>query len=251
MTLPTIQFIVFVLVLGCGCGSASESPVNPSSVSVNSPTFPTPTAAQIQRMYAQFANGVQTTVDGQSVTLRSNGIPDHTSPYFGAGHPLYQAPRAGMTINPNSIAEQNFVFQVPTIPGYATPSDTSMGPIGMAVNGVPFFNQYAAMQQPLTFEIESFDRYNGHPAPRGDYHYHLEPLWLTATSRSRLVGVLLDGFPVYGPNDNGGRMPTDLDMCHGHVAATVEFPQGIYHYHTADEPPYIAGCFRGTPGTVR
>ena len=245
-----LQIIVFVSVLICGCGSTSNSPPSPSNISLNSPTLSTPTASQIQGMYAQFANGVQVTVGDQSVTLRSNGMLDHTSPYFGAGHPLYEAPHAGMVINPNTISEQNYEFQVPTTPGYANPSDTPMSPIGMAVNGVAIFDQYAAMQQPLTFEIESFDRFNGHPAPRGEYHYHLEPLWLTATSRSRLVGVLLDGFRVYGPDDSGGQVPTDLDACHGHVSATVDFPLGMYHYHANETAPYIAGCFRGTLGTA-
>ena len=99
--------------------------------------------------------------------------------------------------------------------------------------------------------VESFDRFNGHPAPRGEYHYHLEPLWLTQASRASLIGVLLDGFPVYGPDDASGQIPANLDVCHGHVAVTTDFPSGIYHYHVADDPPYIAGCFRGVPGTIR
>ena len=108
-----LQIIVFVSVLVCGCGSTSNSLVSPSSVSLNSPTFPTPTVAQIQGIYAQFANGVQITVGGQSVTLRPNGIPEYPSPYFGAGHPLYETPHDGMNINPNIIAEQSRVFLIP------------------------------------------------------------------------------------------------------------------------------------------
>lgn len=43
----------------------------------------------------------------------------------------------------------------------------------------------------------------------------------------------------------------DLDECNGHFAATINFPQGIYHYHmTVDENgrptfPYIVGKFYG------
>ena len=250
LTRKNLEILAWMSLLALGCGSSGNPVTGPSSVTISSPSFPTPTTSQIQGMYAQFTNGVQVTVGGQSVTLRSNGIPDHPSPYFGAGHSLYEAPRAGMSINPHGIAGQNYAFQVPTTPSYASPSDTPMGPIGLAINGVALFNQYAAMQQPLTFEIATFDRYNGHPAPGDRYHYHLEPLWLTTTSRSRLVGVLLDGFPVYGPDDNGGQVPTDLDGCHGHVSATVDFPLGMYHYHANETAPYIAGCFRGTPGTV-
>ena len=155
-----------------------------------------------------------------------------------------------MMVNPHMIAAQRVTLRVPSAPTIAGASDTPMGPIGMAINGVVFFNQYAARQQPLTFEIESFDRFNGHPAPGDLYHYHLEPVWLTRSAPSRLVGVLLDGFPVYGPMDASGGAPVDLDMCHGHVAATPEFPGGIYHYHATEVAPYISGCFRGQPGTV-
>ena len=44
---------------------------------------------------------------------------------------------------------------------------------------------------------------------------------------------------------------SSLDAAHGHVSATNEFPQGIYHYHTTSDAPYINGSgFAGTPGTV-
>ena len=78
----------------------------------------------------------------------------------------------------------------------------------------------------------------------------IEPLYLTAQGSSRLLGVLLDGFPVYGTRDAGGVIPSGLDTCNGHVGTTPEFSGGIYHYHIVAEPPYIAGCFRGQPGTA-
>jgi hypothetical protein len=153
-------------------------------------------------------------------------------------------------VNPNRIASQSLVFHVPASPTVTSPSDTPMGPIGVAVNGVAFFNQYAAGRSPLDAEIISFDRFGGHPQMSGLYHYHLEPLWLTAKSTSRLLGVLLDGFPVYATHDTSGATPSDLDVCNGHVAPTAEFPAGIYHYHVTAASPYIAGCFRGQPGRV-
>jgi hypothetical protein len=33
----------------------------------------------------------------------------------------------------------------------------------MAIDGVPFFNQYAGPNQPLTNEMQSFDQGWGHP----------------------------------------------------------------------------------------
>src|SRR5206468_8012453 len=65
-----------------------------------------------------------------------------------------------------------------------------LGPIGIAVNGVAIFNQYAAGRSPLASEIFSFDRYNGHPQQTGMYPYHVEPLWITSNrGASSLIGV--------------------------------------------------------------
>lgn len=130
---------------------------------------------------------------------------------------------------------------------------TPMGPIGVSLNGVPFYNQYAAGGAPLTGEINSFDHYNGHPQNTGQYHYHIEPLHLTASyGKDALIGFLNDGFPVYGPEENG-RVVTndDLDDYHGHFGPTAEYPEGIYHYHITGEDPYLNGAgFYGVPGTV-
>jgi len=155
-----------------------------------------------------------------------------------------------MTVNPNRIAAQSMVLRVPLTPQAASASDTPMGVMGVAVNGVALFNQYAAGRSPLTGEIATFDRFNGHPQQSGMYHYHIEPVYLTAQGSSRLVGVLLDGFPVYGTRDPSGDVPSGLDTCNGHVGVVPEFPEGIYHYHIVASPPYIAGCFHGQPGTA-
>ena len=177
-------------------------------------------------------------------------MPDHPSPYFGVGHPLYEAPHEGMRVNPNVIGTQSLELRIPANPAVAgSPTDTSLGPIGMATNGVPLFNQYARDNAPLDQEIESFDRYNGHPTGRSLYHYHIEPFFLTEGNRAALVGFLLDGFPLYGPDEDDGSAPTGLDDCNGHTHAAPEFPDGIYHYHVVDVPPYFTGCYAGTPGT--
>ncbi|MES2779781.1 MAG: YHYH protein, partial [Bacteroidota bacterium] len=130
---------------------------------------------------------------------------------------------------------------------------TPGGPIGVAINGIPLFNQYAAMGAPLTSEIISFDQYGGHPQQQGQYHYHIEPYYITAQkSKAVLLGFLLDGFPVYGPLEDGKTLTSaDLDVYHGHVHATTEYPNGIYHYHFTADSPYLNGNgFFGTAGTV-
>ncbi len=207
-------------------------------------------------MYKSFGNGVTISIDGTDVVLRSNGLPDHKSPYFGTGDAKFEAYNGNNTqfaLNPNRIVEQTLVFRIPITPTrLATPSATPLGPIGISTNGVPLFNQYAGNNQPLTGEINSFDQYAGHPQQTGQYHYHVEPTYLTRVSRDALIGVLLDGYPVYGPLEDGKLVTTaSLDAAHGHTGVTKDFPAGIYHYHTSSDAPYINGSgFAGVPGTV-
>jgi phage tail protein X len=79
-------------------------------------------------------------------------------------------------------------------------------------------------------------------------------LYLTSVkaTKSSLIGFLLDGFPVYGPTENGAAVTNAmLDAYHGHSHVTEDFPAGIYHYHINATDPYINGSgFYGTPGTV-
>jgi hypothetical protein len=156
--------------------------------------------------------------------------------------------------NPNKIAAQNYTFKIPLNPAVSsTHSATPLGAIGVSLNGVPFYNQYAGPNQPLTNEINSFDQYFGHPTATSQYHYHAEPYYLTTTKgKDALLGFLLDGFPVYGPQENGATvLNASLDAYHGHTHATTDFPNGIYHYHITSTDPYINGSgFYGTAGTV-
>ncbi len=216
----------------------------------------TGTTADLPAMYKLFGSNVQITIEGSTVVIRVNGVPDHKSPYFGPTHLKYEAyngSNPAFQLNPNRIVEQTGVFRIPLTPTrQATPSPTPLGPIGVSVNGVPIFNQYAGPNQPLTGEINTFDQYAGHPEQTGVYHYHVEPTYITRTSREALVGVLLDGYPLYGPLENGKLLTSaDLDAAHGHTTATKEFPAGVYHYHTTGDAPYINGSgFMGVPGTV-
>lgn len=242
--------------IACGAASAA-SPTAPSATAssqaatdvATTPATTTP-ATTPPAIYARFRSAVQVSISGSTVTLQSRDVPDHASPYWGSGNALYEAPHAGMQVNPFTIQEQTLTLRVPSTPQVSGTTDTPLGPIGMAVNGVALFNQYAAGRMPLTTEIVSFDRFNGHPTPTNQYHYHFEPLAITNGNTSGLVGVLLDGFPVYGPDDPGGARPSDLDSCNGHTAPTADSTQATYHYHTTTTVPYIAGCFRGTQGSV-
>ncbi|MCI5057711.1 MAG: YHYH protein, partial [Flavobacteriales bacterium] len=182
--------------------------------------------------------------------------PDHKSMYYPQGHALYEnysePNNPDFNKNPGEIEAQNFVFKIPRFPEEASSkSATTYGAIGVAVNGVVFFNQVAAPGDDILEELNTFDQYEGHPAMT-TYHYHIEPTWLTQTvGNDAFMGFLLDGFPVYGPYENGVKLTNDdLDDDHGHTHATEDFPDGIYHYHFTDDLPWInGGNYHGTPGT--
>jgi hypothetical protein len=199
--------------------------------------------------------------DGDYVVITTKDLPDHKTPYYKGTqwestlYEAYNGSNTSFSLDGGSIAAQNLTFRIPLRPVVATThSSTPLGPIGISLNGVVFFNQYNGQDNPLTVEINTFDEYNGHPAPGPNmYHYHVEPLWLTQNKgKDALLGFLLDGFPVYGPLENGKTLTSaDLDAYHGHFGKTTEYPNGIYHYHTSSDAPYINGDgFYGTAGTI-
>lgn len=221
------------------------------------PTLATPASSALPAVFMKFLSHVQIELEGEFIMLKSNGAPPHPSPYFPKTDSRYQAyngTNPNYRQNPNQIREQSLALQIPLNPRQdSRHMPTPLGPIGMALDGVALFNQYAGPNQPLTFEINGFDQFNGHPEQQGLYHYHLEPLFLSARfGKDVLIGFLLDGLPVYGPQENGKTITNrDLDAYHGHAHATVDYPNGVYHYHVTADAPYINGTgFYGTPGRV-
>ena len=232
--------------------------------SKTSSTASTPTAT-LPVVFKKFSSTIQGTtlqvyMEGDYVVIKSNGLPDHKSPYYqgtqwaSTMYEAYNGTNSAWAQNPNTIASQNLVFKIPVTPAKSSNANqTPLGPMGVAINGVAIFNQYAAGRVALTSEINGFDEYNGHPQNTGQYHYHVEPLFITANhGKDALLGFLLDGYPIYGPLENGKTLTSaDLDTYHGHTAATTDYPNGIYHYHITADAPYINGVgFYGTPGTV-
>ena len=123
-------------------------------------------------------------LDGNNVVIEVDGAPDHKSPYYSRNHELYEPYNGSNTNfnqNPNSIKTFDFKFKIPLNPKEASSKvSTQLGSIGVSINGVALYNQYAGPNnQPLTNEINSFDQYAGHPQNQGVYHYHLEPTYLT------------------------------------------------------------------------
>jgi hypothetical protein len=248
------------IIIALGCSLIISCSKTDSSTTV-APT--PPSTAEVPAIYKKIYGATSVTSDGTYITIKTKDLPDHKSAYYPTTNALYQA-YTGTTFgglnfvkNPNSIIEQSATFKIPINPvSSANHPATPLGAIGIALNGVPFFNQYAGPNnQELKGEMGGFDQFYGHPQQSGVYHYHVEPLHLTTvkSTKSGLMGFLLDGFPVYGPQEETGSAVTNanLDIYHGHTHATVDYPNGIYHYHFTTEAPYLNGSgFYGTPGTV-
>jgi hypothetical protein len=184
-----------------------------------------------------FNDNVKVTFTSTHMIVESDGIPTH---------PTANYPNAN---NPNQILKQSYRFKIPLTPQRAAqPTTLPMGPIGVAVNGIPFYNPYNreghdAVEGPFA---EVFDSCCGHPDPLGRYHYHKYPVCVKSPFRdpsgkhSPLIGFAFDGYKVYGPNDDDGKPPRDLDDCNGH-----EDSDRGYHYHVTARFPYILGAYRG------
>jgi hypothetical protein len=52
------------------------------------------------------------------------------------------------------------------------------------------------------------------------------------TGPSHIIGIALDGYPIYGGYDINGNAVSvsSLDACNGITSPTPEFPSGAYHY---------------------
>jgi hypothetical protein len=255
-SIPSLITLLAILTnLACKKSKSTDT-----EATVTNPVVVTTVGAGVPDIYKKLYGASSITSDGTYLTIKSNGLPDHKSAYYATNNSLYEN-FVGVTFggsnfakNPNSMTSQNYTFKIPLNPAInAAHASTPMGPIGVAINGVPLYNQYAGGGAALSGEIVSFDQGYGHPDPGSRYHYHVEPIKLTATKGTdALMGFLLDGFPVYGPKENGSTVATaSLDVYHGHFSITADYPAGIYHYHFSTDAPYLNGNgFYGTAGTV-
>jgi hypothetical protein len=226
----------------------------------NTTTTTTPAAVGISItsvVQSKYKNTVTISTSGSSITLKSNGTPDHVSPYYGVGHPLYEAQMAGSTVNPGTIGVQNYAMTIPTNPVEASTKEvTTLGAIGMALNGVPIYNDREGGNVPVDAGVlGSFDRAGAHPGPGNTYHYHCTGDFM-GNDDAKLIGFLRDGFPIYARKDMDGSYPSNLDANGGHIGTTADFSTAIYHYH-ASNTAYLgsrfyilkSGSYNGTKGT--
>lgn len=262
----TTAVFAILLVLSISCTSTTDSEIDEinesNDVEENEEENSGSVTNDITGILSIFDNqaAVSYSISNGKVTISTTNLPNHTSPYYlntewhDELYAAYSGSNSSFRLNPNRIAEQSLIFSITLAPKEASIKEqTPMGPIGISRNGVVFFNQYAAGRSALDGEINSFDKNLGHPTGGGVYHYHIEPTYLTDVyGEDAVLGLLADGFPVYGPVENNVTLSSDdLDDYHGHFAATKEFPNGIYHYHITADAPYLNGDgFYGTAGSI-
>lgn len=200
------------------------------------------------------------TSNGASVVrAASDGRPDYTSFYFPSNDACYEVYN-GAIHNPNEIKAQKLTVDFPVAPNMTTASMRGTAVVGLALNGVPIFGNFAAPGDDIYRESMTFDRCGAHPENTGNYHYHAEPYSISYDD-SNFIGVMRDGYPIYGRRDKDGSMPT-VDAYGGHTAVTADSPNTpVYHYHvnqqtstspgTAGQKQWFltTGQFRGTPAS--
>jgi hypothetical protein len=239
----------FLLAMSCSDDDKKDTTPTPTD---ENPT----TTAEVLALYESVFYGADDIYidpnDDDYIIVEASCFPDHKSPYFEgteweADMWIDDTRSSFMQAPGNVVSVVNYTFRLPVNPSEdASKTALPTATIGVAINGVPLFNQYAAGNSPITTssgEYLSFDLYGGHPTPNDEYHYHIEPNYITsAKGKDALIGFLLDGFPVYGPLEDGKTLVSaDLDAYHGHEHETEEYPAGIYHYHITADSPYING----------
>ncbi len=195
--------------------------------------------------------------DATSMIVRTHGLPNHPTGAF----PTVRGASDEFPGNPSYIIERVRTYYIPVNPKenpnhVATAKDNSnhalpMGPIGIAINGVVFFNPFDANSEDAT---DLMDRCCGHPAPDGQYHYHKYPICVNSPwadegkGHSPLIGFAFDGFPVYGPYESKDVMAKDVtgDGALNDFNITNDKDRG-WHYHvTPGKFPYIIGGYWGS-----
>lgn len=238
-------------------------------------------SAELAAAFEAFdSNNVTIMLDGNQVIVESNGMPNHTSPYWSnttersaidpmgntlvtpaaaTNHPLFSEPTATTyeQMAPGNIDDFNgsYSLTIPANPVQAnSTSATGLGPIGIAVSGAMIYNDQEGPNVPLDNAVGGLDYNGAHTGPQS-YHYHLEPIaW--SEDDDALIGVMADGFFLYGRREPDNTYPTDLDESGGHVGITPHSDEPVYHYHIQNTPYlnqyYILfpGDYQGSPNAI-
>lgn len=217
------------------------------------------TTAGLTGYWLKFSCRVTLSQSTDGVVAQADGRPDYLSNYFATNDACHES-YTGAIQNPNLIAAQQYTMTFPASPNTTPQSMMGTAVVGLALNGVPIFGNFAAPGDDIFQEAATFDRCGAHPQNTGKYHYHCEP-YAISYDDSNFIGVMRDGYPIYGRRDPDTSLPT-LDTYGGHAGVTVDSPSTpVYHYHvnlqTSTNPGtsgqmqwfLTTGTFRGSRGT--
>ncbi|MEP2026760.1 MAG: YHYH protein [Reichenbachiella sp.] len=189
------------------------------------------------------SEAVTVSFDGSEITIVSNALPNHTSPYWSDDAELYIDPiiADASGISPGKITESSYTLTVSANPELATTTtETGLGAIGISVTGVPIYNQSEGPTDVTEGTASGFDWAGGHSGPTG-YHYHIEARDVQETSPltiddDELLGIMSDGFLIYGRKcESTGDYPSDGDASNGHFSTTQHSIEEFYHYHIVND----------------
>lgn len=216
------------------------------------------TTAGLSGVWLKFSCRVELARTATAISATSDGLPDVASNYFPATDPCHES-YTGAIQNPNTIATKTYVVEFPLAPNALPRTMQMTAVVGLAINGVPIYGNFAAPGDDIFTEARTFDRCGGHPQMQGAYHHHAEPLSISYDD-DHLIGAMRDGYAIYGRKDADGTYPADLDTFGGHTGTTPDSATAVYHYHlseqtstasgTAGEKQWFltTGTFRGSPG---
>ncbi len=122
--------------------------------------------------------------------------------------------------------------------------------VGVAFSGVRL-DAAAPLEAILAAHtLAPFDDCGGHVNPHVGYHMHavtdedcLDAVE-TQEGHAAMIGLAMDGYPIYQRVDADGQEPDDLDACRGHSVSGIG-----YHYHVnTPGSNAIIGCHKGETG---
>lgn len=187
------------------------------------------------------------------LVMHSKNIPNHPTASFPDRWRMLDG-------NPAYIKEQANVWHIPLQPTVNTDhfamdrqnqnQALPMGAIGVATNGVIFFNPFDHI-----FEADAtwrLDRCCGHPSPQNQYHYHKYPVcvktpWIDdGTGHSPVIGFAFDGYPVYGPYEAKDLLAMD-DVSNplNDFNLHEDEARGPHYHVTPGRFPHIIGGYWG------
>ncbi|WP_145058004.1 YHYH protein [Lignipirellula cremea] len=194
-------------------------------------------APMMLKYFKPFEKTLQLRWDEKYFYVGSNGLP---------AHPMMVGIRSWQQQVP--IPQKYFGDNAWRIPLHPTPAREPMsaknnflrGAIALAVNGVPIFNPLNNRGDDA-YLFGELDQYGGHCGRADDYHYHLAPVHLEKTTgKDQPIAYALDGYPIFGYQDEQAPDFAPLDWLNGHKDKA-----GNYHYHATKTYPYLNGGFYG------